>query len=116
MYKHGQGVEKDYRLPLNGLRKPLNAMTPLPGIPGHYVSLRRRKTCRSPTGSRLYRKVQSSGTRDVSQEIREMKIYCRDKNKGRGISFGPYSFIAVRNQTITAQTGVSGTGQTTFRA
>lgn len=71
MYKHGQGVEKDYQAAFEWFTKPLNAMTPLHGITAimyHYgegrpVDLRQALD--------LYRKVQSSGTRDVSQEIRE---------------------------------------------
>ena len=52
MYKHGQGVEKDYQAAFEWFTKAAeyNDAT-APGITRHYVSLRRRKTCRSPTGS-----------------------------------------------------------------
>lgn len=68
-------MRKIIRLPLNGLRKPLNAMNDATAwynlaIMYHYgegrpVDLRQALD--------LYRKVQSSGTRDVSQEIREIE-------------------------------------------
>ncbi len=59
----------------------------------------------------LYRKVQSSEPEMSVKKFVRLKIYCRDKKQGPGNFHSAHIlFIAVRNQTITAQTGVSGTG------
>ena len=72
MYKHGQGVEKDYQAAFEWFTKAAECNDATAwynlAIMYHYgegrpVDLRQALD--------LYRKVQSSGTRDVSQEIRE---------------------------------------------
>lgn len=72
MYKHGQGVEKDYQAAFEWFTKAAECNDATAwynlAIMYHYgegrpVDLRQALD--------LYRKVQSSRTRDVSQEIRE---------------------------------------------
>lgn len=72
MYKHGQGVEKDYQAALEWFMKTAEYNDATAwynlAIMYHYgegrpVDLRQALD--------LYHKVQSSGARDVSQEIRE---------------------------------------------
>lgn len=86
-----KALRKIIRLPLNGLRKPLNAMTPLHGITGHYVSLRKEDLSISDRLSTCIVKFSHPEPEMSVRKFVRLKIYCRDKNKGRGISFGPYS-------------------------
>lgn len=111
MYKHGQGVEKDYQAAFEWFTKAAECNDATAryntAIMYHYgegrpVDLRQALD--------LYRKVQSSEPEMSVRKFVRLKIYCRDKNKGREFHSAHILFIAVRNQTITAQTGVSGTG------
>ena len=74
MYKHGQGVEKDYQAAFEWFTKAAECDNATAwynlAIMYHYgegrpVDLRQALD--------LYRKAQSSGTRDVSQKIREIE-------------------------------------------
>ncbi|STI87591.1 Sel1 domain protein repeat-containing protein [Escherichia coli] len=111
MYKHGQGVEKDYQAAFEWFTKAAECNDATAwynlAIMYHYgegdLSISDRlSTC-------IVKFSHPEPEMSVRKFVR-LKIYCRDKNKGRGISFGPYSLYCCANQTITAQTGVSGTG------
>ncbi len=71
MYKHGQGVEKDYQAAFEWFTKAADAMTPLPGITWPLCITTEKEACGSSDRlSTCIVKLGSSGTRDVSQEIR----------------------------------------------
>mgnify|MGYP005933920243 CR=1 FL=1 len=85
-------LRKIIRLPLNGLRKPLNAMTPLPGITWPLCITTEKEDL--SISDRLSTCIVKFSHPEPEMSVRKfvrLKIYCRDKNKGRGISFGPYS-------------------------
>ena len=87
-----KALRKIIRLPLNGLRKPLNAMTPLPGITWPLCITTEKEDL--SISDRLSTCIVKFSHPEPEMSVRKfvrLKIYCRDKNKGRGISFGPYS-------------------------
>lgn len=87
-----KALRKIIRLPLNGLRKPLNAMTPLPGITWPLcITTEKEDLSISDRLSTCIVKFSHPEPEMSVKKFVRLKIYCRDKNKGRGISFGPYS-------------------------
>lgn len=106
-----KALRKIIRLPLNGLRKPLNAMTPLPGITSPLCITTEKEDL--SISDRLSTCIVKFSHPEPEMSVRKfvrLKIYCRDKTRAGEFHSAHILFIAVRNQTITAQTGVSGTG------
>ncbi|MFP1451699.1 tetratricopeptide repeat protein [Escherichia coli] len=90
--KHGQGVEKDYQAAFEWFTKAAECNDATAAchaaIMYHYgegsLSISDRlSTC-------IVKFSHPKPEMSVRKFVR-LKIYCRDKNKGRGISFGPYS-------------------------
>lgn len=71
MYKHGQGVEKDYQAAFEWFTKAAECNDATAWYNPPLCITTEKEDLSISDRLDLYRKVQSSGTRDVSQEIRE---------------------------------------------
>lgn len=111
MYKHGQGVEKDYQAAFEWFTKAAecNDATAWYNPPLCITTEKEDLSISDRLSTCIVKFSHPEPEMSVRKFVR-LKIYCRDKNKGREFHSAHILFIAVRNQTITAQTGVSGTG------
>lgn len=92
MYKHGQGVEKDYQAAFEWFTKAAecNDATAWYNPPLCITTEKEDLSISDRLSTCIVKFSHPEPEMSVKKFVR-LKIYCRDKNKGRGISFGPYS-------------------------